>query len=110
MNDYRRESYHFAWIPGSGKTVSGTRRPGHGLRMRAKPLRCRGPCAKMFWRVPHVQQDGVTSVTLNFEVLAPGVAIVAGLLVLLFPRLVHVIVGVYLLGIGAIGLWPHFMH
>ncbi len=48
--------------------------------------------------------------TLNLEVLIPGVAIVAGLLVLLFPRLVHIIVGVYLLGIGIIGLWPHFMH
>ena len=47
--------------------------------------------------------------TLNPEVLAPGVAIVAGLLALLFPRLVHVIVGIYLLGVGIIGLWPHFM-
>ena len=47
---------------------------------------------------------------LNFEVLTPGVAIVAGLLVLMFPRLVHVIVGVYLLGVGILGLWPHFVH
>ncbi len=47
--------------------------------------------------------------TLNLEVLTPGVAIVAGLLVLLFPRVVHIIVGVYLLGIGIIGLWPHFV-
>jgi hypothetical protein len=48
-------------------------------------------------------------VTLNLQVLIPGVAIVTGLLVLLFPRLVHIIVGIYLIGIGAIGLWPHFM-
>ena len=48
--------------------------------------------------------------TLNFADLIPGVAVVAGLLVLLFPRLVHIIVGVYLLGIGIIGLLPHFMH
>jgi len=48
--------------------------------------------------------------TITFDVLLPGVAIVAGLLVLLFPRLVHIIVGVYLLAIGVIGLWPHFVH
>ena len=45
---------------------------------------------------------------LTFADLIPGVAIVAGLLVLLFPRLVHLIVGVYLLGVGILGLWPHF--
>jgi DUF3096 family protein len=48
--------------------------------------------------------------TITFDVLLPGVAIVAGLLVLLFPRLVHVIVGFYLLIFGLIGLWPHFVH
>jgi hypothetical protein len=50
------------------------------------------------------------AMTITFDVLLPGVAVVAGLLVLLFPRLVHIIVGVYLLAIGAIGLWPHFGH
>ncbi len=48
--------------------------------------------------------------SLSLEVLTPGVQIAAGLLVLLFPRLTHIIVGVYLLGIGIIGLWPHFVH
>ncbi len=48
--------------------------------------------------------------TFDLSVLTPGVAIAAGLLVLLFPRLVHIIVGIYLLGIGIIGLWPHFFH
>jgi hypothetical protein len=47
---------------------------------------------------------------ISMEVLTPGVAVVAGLLVLLFPRLVHIIVGFYLLIFGAIGLWPHFAH
>jgi hypothetical protein len=47
---------------------------------------------------------------ISIEVLSPGVALVAGLLVLLFPRLLHIIVGIYLLGIGILGLWPHFMH
>ena len=52
----------------------------------------------------------VTPVMISVEVLSPGVALVAGLLVLLFPRLLHIIVGIYLLGIGILGLWPHFMH
>jgi hypothetical protein len=48
--------------------------------------------------------------TISIDVLLPGVAIVAGLLVLLFPRLVHIIVGFYLLISGLVGLWPHFVH
>jgi hypothetical protein len=50
------------------------------------------------------------AMTLTLDVLTPGAAIVAGLLVLLFPRLVHIIVGFYLLIFGVIGLWPHFAH
>ena len=46
---------------------------------------------------------------LSFEVLTPGVALIAGLLVLLFPRLVHIIVGVYLIGVGILGLWPNIL-
>jgi hypothetical protein len=44
------------------------------------------------------------------QLILPGVAFGAGLLVLIFPRLVHIIVGVYLLGIGVVGLWPYFVH
>ena len=48
--------------------------------------------------------------TLSLDVLTPGAAVVAGLLVLLFPRLVHLIVGFYLLIFGLIGLWQHIAH
>jgi len=48
--------------------------------------------------------------TLSLEVLTPGAAVVAGLLVQLFPRLVHLIVGFYLLIFGLIGLWTHIAH
>jgi hypothetical protein len=47
---------------------------------------------------------------LSLDVLLPGAAVVAGLLVLLFPRLVHIIVGFYLLIAGVGGLWPHIVH
>lgn len=47
---------------------------------------------------------------LSLDVLVPGAAVVAGLLVLLFPRLVHIIVGFYLLIVGVAGLWSHIAH
>lgn len=46
--------------------------------------------------------------TFDYHLLEPVVAIVAGLLVLLFPRTLHIIVGIFLICHGAIGLWPHF--
>jgi hypothetical protein len=48
--------------------------------------------------------------TISLIVLQPLVALIAGLLILVIPRLLHVIVGIYLVIIGAIGLLPHFVH
>ena len=48
--------------------------------------------------------------TISLTVLQPLVALIAGLLILVIPRLLHVIVGIYLVIIGAIGLLPHFVH
>jgi hypothetical protein len=28
----------------------------------------------------------------------------------MIPRLLHIIVGLYLIVIGVLGLWPHFIH
>jgi Protein of unknown function (DUF3096) len=47
--------------------------------------------------------------TISLIVLQPLVALIAGVLILIIPRLLHVIVGVYLVVIGAIGLLPHFI-
>ncbi len=47
--------------------------------------------------------------TISLIVLQPLVALIAGILILLIPRLLHVIVGIYLIAVGVIGLWPHFM-
>lgn len=48
--------------------------------------------------------------TISLIVLQPLVALIAGLLILMIPRLLHIIVGVYLIIIGVLGLLPHFLH
>ncbi len=39
----------------------------------------------------------------------PIVALLAGILILVVPSILNYVVAVYLILIGAIGLWPHFM-
>jgi hypothetical protein len=48
---------------------------------------------------------------MRFDVvfLQPIVALVAGILILLIPRLLNIIVAVYLIVIGVTGLWPHLL-
>jgi hypothetical protein len=41
--------------------------------------------------------------------LQPLVALIAGILILVIPRLLNIIVAVYLILIGVTGLWPHLM-
>jgi hypothetical protein len=45
----------------------------------------------------------------NILLLQPVVALVAGVLILLIPRLLNFIVAVYLIIIGISGLWPHLL-
>jgi hypothetical protein len=45
----------------------------------------------------------------NIVVLQPIVALLAGILILLIPRLLNVIVAVYLIIVGISGLWPHLL-
>jgi hypothetical protein len=42
--------------------------------------------------------------------LQPLVALIAGVLILLVPRLLNYIVALYLIIVGIVGLWPQFMH
>jgi Protein of unknown function (DUF3096) len=58
---------------------------------------------------PAVHVSEVDPMTISFVVLQPLVALIAGILILLIPRLLHIIVGVYLVAVGLLGLWPHFM-
>ncbi|MEI9985721.1 MAG: DUF3096 domain-containing protein [Aliidongia sp.] len=45
----------------------------------------------------------------NVVVLQPLGALIAGILILVIPRLLNFIVAIYLILIGIIGLAPHFM-
>jgi hypothetical protein len=47
--------------------------------------------------------------TLTLIDLQPIVALIAGLLILMVPRMLHIIVGIYLIAVGVLGLLPHFM-
>jgi hypothetical protein len=47
--------------------------------------------------------------TVNIVALQPLVALIAGILILVMPRLLNIIVAIYLIIIGLSGLWPHLM-
>jgi len=47
--------------------------------------------------------------TINIVLLQPLVALLAGILILLVPRLLNYIVAIYLIVIGLAGLWPHLL-
>jgi hypothetical protein len=42
-------------------------------------------------------------------VLQPIIALIAGILILLVPRILNYIVAIYLIIVGVIGLWPHLL-
>ncbi|HEY7577006.1 MAG TPA: DUF3096 domain-containing protein [Acetobacteraceae bacterium] len=48
--------------------------------------------------------------TINVILLQPLVALIAGILILVIPRLLNIIVALYLIIIGLTGLWPRLMH
>ena len=47
--------------------------------------------------------------TLNILLIQPIVALIAGILILIRPRLLNYIVAIYLIVVGVTGLWPHFL-
>ena len=47
--------------------------------------------------------------TIDVIVLQPLVALIAGLLILIIPRMLNIIVAVYLIVVGISGLWPHVL-
>jgi len=48
-------------------------------------------------------------IAVNYVILAPLVALIAGILILIVPRLLNYIVALYLIIIGIAGLWPHLL-
>jgi Protein of unknown function (DUF3096) len=47
---------------------------------------------------------------MNVTHVQPLVALIAGILILLVPRLLNFIVAIYLIIIGVTGLWPRLLH
>jgi hypothetical protein len=47
-------------------------------------------------------------VNLDFVVIQPLIALIAGILILIIPRLLNYIVAIYLILVGLTGLFPHF--
>jgi hypothetical protein len=58
--------------------------------------------------MPHAENHGEDEMTINAEVLNPLIALVAGILILLMPRLLNYVVAIYLIAIGILGLSHHF--
>ncbi len=48
--------------------------------------------------------------TLNMLTIQPLIALIAGILILVVPRILNFVVAIYLIIIGIAGLWPHFLH
>jgi hypothetical protein len=46
----------------------------------------------------------------NLAHIQPIVALLAGILILIMPRLLNFIVAIYLIFIGLVGLWPRLQH
>jgi hypothetical protein len=47
--------------------------------------------------------------SINLVMVQPLVALLAGVLILVVPRLLNYIVALYLILVGLAGLYPHFM-
>jgi len=49
--------------------------------------------------------------TIDIVAIQPLIALIAGILILLAPRILNYVVAIYLILIGLIGLWPRiFFH
>ena len=46
---------------------------------------------------------------LNVLLIQPLIALIAGVLILIIPRLLNYIVAIYLIIVGLTGLWPHLL-
>jgi hypothetical protein len=47
--------------------------------------------------------------TFNAMMIQPIVALLAGILILLVPRILNFIIAIYLIFVGVTGLWPHLL-
>jgi len=43
----------------------------------------------------------------DMVIIQPLVALIFGILILLFPKILNYLIAIYLIFIGLVGLWPH---
>src|SRR5215475_12594232 len=60
-------------------------------------------------KLSHVQ-GRKCQMTISTVMITPLVALIAGILILIVPRLLNVVVAIYLIFIGVTGLWPNLLH
>jgi len=48
--------------------------------------------------------------TISMVSIQPLIALIAGILILVMPRLLNFIVAIYLIIVGITGLWPRLLH
>ncbi|HEX4112282.1 MAG TPA: DUF3096 domain-containing protein [Stellaceae bacterium] len=46
---------------------------------------------------------------LSLLTIQPLIALIAGILILIVPRILNFVVAIYLIIIGIMGLWPHLL-
>jgi Protein of unknown function (DUF3096) len=70
---------------------------------------------ELFWRAPSprigqicAQRTEGEPMSLDVQVVNPLIALIAGILILLMPRLLNYVVAIYLIVIGVLGLAHHF--
>ena len=51
-----------------------------------------------------------TVFSLDVLTVTPLIALIFGILILLVPRLLNLLVAIYLILVGVAGLWPHIFH
>lgn len=49
------------------------------------------------------------NITLNATMIAPLIALIAGILILIAPRILNYIVALYLILVGLLGLFPNLL-
>ena len=49
------------------------------------------------------------NIHLDFTLVQPAVALIAGLVILFMPRLLNYAIAIYLIVMGVTGLWPHLL-
>jgi hypothetical protein len=59
--------------------------------------------------LPEVYRNRGYPMTLDVVTIQPLVALIAGILILLVPRILNYVVAIYLILIGVLGLWPHLL-